>query len=229
MAAPTNRTTLIVYVMMVSTVLWLWFACAACGSSPSPPPSQAGAGADNEHDHDDDRDDHDDAGPEGPSPSASGSASSTAQNAATTTTTTTTTNNNMNNNAPERTRPRSTATYEEAMAHAEPIDVHDERQHLSDIQLTGPMRGVITGCRVPGNARITIRTAVQLGRAIGVTVNVRFERPKPVGRRPPRPPTRAELKAEAKLTAKIIKCVDGNVRDVVWPPNRRRDSFTMNF
>ncbi len=51
----------------------------------------------------------------------------------------------------------------------ERLDVHDERVHLTDGQLTGPMRGVLNGCRVPSNARVTIKTAVQRGRAIGVT------------------------------------------------------------
>ena len=210
---PTNRA-LIFLVAMSTVMFWL-----ACGGNPSPPASQPSAENDPQHEHDHDHDhdhddDHDDGGPESPAPSASATA-------------------NFANapivNAPERSRARSTATYEEAMATAEPIDVNDDRHHLTDLQLTNPMRGVTVNCRVPGNARITIRTAVREGRAIGVTVNVRFERPKPVGRRPPRPPTRAELKAEAKLSAKIVKCVDGNVRDVVWPPNRRRDSFTMNF
>lgn len=102
--------------------------------------------------------------------------------------------------------------------------MHDESVHLTDGQLTGPMRGVLTGCRVPSRARVTIATAVQNGRAIGVTVTVRFERPKST-----KPPPRAVLKAEAKATTKIIACVDRAVRAVTWPPSRRRDSFTTEF
>lgn len=126
--------------------------------------------------------------------------------------------------APERSQAPSTKSYEEALAIPESLDVHDERIHLTDAQLTGPMRGVLTGCRVGSNARVTIKTAVQYGRAIGVTVNVRFERPKSA-----KPPSRAAAKYEAKVTAKIIACADRAVRAVVWPPSSRRDSFTTEL
>jgi hypothetical protein len=126
--------------------------------------------------------------------------------------------------APERSLPPSTRSYEEALSTPERLDVHDERVHLTDAQLTGPIRGVLTGCRVSSNARVTVKTAVQYGRAIGVTVNVRFERPKSA-----KPPPRATVKAEAKMAAKIIACADRAVRAVVWPPSSRRDSFTTDF
>ena len=129
--------------------------------------------------------------------------------------------------APERSLPPSTKSYEEALATPESLDVHDERVHLTDAQLTGPMRGVLSVCRVPSKARVTIKTAVQNGRAVGVTVNVRYERPKSA--KPPRPPSRAAVKAEAKMTAKIIACFDRAVRAVVWPPSSRRDSFTTEL
>jgi hypothetical protein len=84
---------------------------------------------------------------------------------------------------------------------------------------------------LPSNAKVTIRTAVQLGRAIGVTVDVRFEHPRPTKppKRRPRAVVIAEAKAEAKAAKKIIACVDRAVRDVVWPPSSRRDSFTTDF
>ncbi|MEA2748652.1 MAG: hypothetical protein QOI41_2795 [Myxococcales bacterium] len=126
--------------------------------------------------------------------------------------------------APERSAAPSTKSYDDALSTPESLDVHDERVHLTDAQLTGPIRGVLQGCRVPSNARVTIRTAVQLGRAIGVTVTVRFEHPKST-----RPPSRALVKAEAKMTTKIVTCADRNVRAVVWPPSSRRDSFTTDF
>ena len=126
--------------------------------------------------------------------------------------------------APERSLPPSTRSYDEALSTPEKLDVNDERVHLTDAQLTGPMRGVLTGCRVASNARVTVKTAVQNGRAIGVTVSVRFERPKSA-----RPPSRAAARAEAKATVKIIACVDHAVRAVVWPPSGRRDSFSTEF
>jgi hypothetical protein len=130
--------------------------------------------------------------------------------------------------APERSLPPSTGSYDEALSTPEKHDVHDERVHLTDAQLTGPIRGVLTGCRVSSNARVTIKTAVQNGRAIGVTVNVRFERPKPA-RPPSRATARAIAKADAKVAAKIIACADRAVRAVTWPPSSRRDSFTTEF
>lgn len=111
------------------------------------------------------------------------------------------------------------------MSVPEALDVHDDRVHLTDAQLTGPMRSVLSGCRVPSNARVTIRTAVQNGRAIGVSVNVRWQRPKSQKKSPPP----AVLRAEAKIAAKIVTCADRAVRAVTWPPSRRRDSFTTEF
>ena len=126
--------------------------------------------------------------------------------------------------APERSQPPSTQSYDEALSTPERLDVNDERMHLTDGQLTGPVRGVLTGCRVPSNARVSVKTAVQNGRAIGVTVIVKFEHPKST-----RPPSRAVARYEAKTSAKIISCVDRAVRALVWPPSRRRDSFTTDF
>jgi hypothetical protein len=126
--------------------------------------------------------------------------------------------------APERSRPPSTASYDEALSTPEPIDIHDDRVHLTDAQLTSPMGGALVGCRLPANAKVTIKTAVQDGRAIGVTVDVRFEKPKP-----PKRPNPAAVKAERKAIARIAACVDQNVRAIVWPPSRRRDSFTTEL
>jgi uncharacterized protein (DUF2235 family) len=126
--------------------------------------------------------------------------------------------------APERSLPPSTKSYDEALSTPEKLDVHDDRVHLTDAQLTGPMRGVLSGCRVPSNARVTVKTAVQNGRAIGVTVTVRFEHPKSS-----RSPSWATARAEARMSKKIITCVDRAARAVVWPPSGRRDSFTTDF
>lgn len=119
--------------------------------------------------------------------------------------------------------PPSTASYEEALREPEPTGAHDERTQLTDAQLTGPMNGVLARCRVPSNAKVTIKTAVQNGRAIGVTVTVAFEHPKTT-RVPP-----ATLRSEAKLAPKIVACADKAVRALTWPPSQRRDSFTSVF
>lgn len=131
--------------------------------------------------------------------------------------------------APERTRPPSTASYEQAMSKPEPVDTEDHRVQLTDAQLRGPMNGVLNGCRVPGNARVTIKTAVQFGRAIGVTVDVRFEHPVTPGKRLSRSAAAATARSEAKTKKKVVSCVDHAVREVVWPPSNRRDSFTTEF
>ena len=121
-------------------------------------------------------------------------------------------------------KPPSAGSYEEAIRVPEPIDVSDERVQLTDGQLTGPMRGVLAACRVPSNVKVTIKTAVQNGRAIGVTIGVAFEHPKSMKRI-----SNATLRYEAKLSAKIVACADRAVRAVTWPPSKRRDSFTTVF
>lgn len=141
--------------------------------------------------------------------------------------------------SPERSRPPSTATYEQAMAAPESLNVNDSRPHLNDDQLRGPMRNVNAGCALPRNAKVTIHTAVQSGRAIGVTVDVRFEHPPPPPaprRAKPKRPTRwelqrakAEAEREAKAKKRIATCFDKAVRLIVWPPSSRRDSFTTEF
>jgi hypothetical protein len=118
----------------------------------------------------------------------------------------------------------STESYEEALSTPESLDVHDARAHLTDVQLNGPMGGVLSGCSVPSNARVTIKTAVQRGRAIGATVTVRFERPKSA-----KPLSKAAAKAESKRSTAIVACVDRAVRVLVWPPSSRRDSFTTEY
>jgi hypothetical protein len=126
--------------------------------------------------------------------------------------------------APERSRPPSTASYEQAMSTPEVLDINDDTPHLTDLQLSGPIRGALTGCQVPSNDKVMIKTAVQLGRAIGVTVDVRVVRPKSA-----RPLSRAAARAQAQITSKIAACVDHNVRAIVWPPSRRRDSSMTEF
>jgi hypothetical protein len=121
--------------------------------------------------------------------------------------------------------PPSTASYEEAMSTPEPLDANDTRIHLTDLQLTNPMRNVMGRCRVPRRAKVEAKVAVQLGRAIGVTVHVVFDKPKPHAR----PPSRAQAKAAAKASKKVADCFDRVIRQVTWPPSSRRDSFTTDF
>ncbi len=121
--------------------------------------------------------------------------------------------------------------------------MHDDRAHLTDTQLREPMRSVMAACRIPGNAKVTVKTAIQNGHAIGVTVLVHFDKPPPSpkpkappkpkkGSRPKgrkKPPIDTEAQAEAKATAKIVTCVEKAVRGATWPESPRRDSLVTEF
>ncbi len=177
----------------------------ACASKPAAPAAPPTASAES--------DDQDDAGPDEPEQTPDASAPIVVD-------------------MPERTRPPSTASYEQALSTPEPLNVNDDRMHLTDGQLTGPVRSVLNGCPVPARAKITIKIVVQQGRAIGVTVLVRIDKPKPPAKppkKPPKPPSKAAAKKEAKAIARTTTCVDTAVRAIVWPPSRRRDSFTTEF
>jgi hypothetical protein len=169
-------------------------ALVACASAPSPPPAQTPLVA-----------------PEPEPPHVAVAVASTEPPPAPITTT-------------DPAEPSRLQSYEEALSTPEPVDIEDGHPHLTDVQLWSPIRGALTGCHVPKSAKVTIRTAVQHGHAIGVTVDVRLEKPKSAKR--PKPAT---VKAERKATVKIATCVDHNVRVVVWPPSRRRDSFTTEI
>lgn len=126
----------------------------------------------------------------------------------------------------------STASYDEALASAEPVQLDDDRAQLTDAQLAGPIRGVLRVCPVPARAKLTIKTAVQDGRAIGVSVTVHLPPSPPPPRRASRRVLRARraaAKAEAKAAAKLEQCVDRAVRAMSWPPSPRRDSFTTEL
>jgi hypothetical protein len=84
------------------------------------------------------------------------------------------------------------------------------------------MNGVLARCSVPSHAKVTIRTAVRNGRAIGVTATVAFEHK-------PRGVSSATLRYEAGLSRKIVACAEKSVRALTWPPSQRRDTFTTVF
>jgi hypothetical protein len=132
---------------------------------------------------------------------------------------------------PSRTPLSKSASYEEALAEPEDVNLSDDRAHLTDLQLSNPMRDVLSKCRVPRKASVTIQTAVKNGHAIGVTATVTFAfafektRPSKIGR----PPSTAAAKAEAKATSQLAECVDQAVRALEWPPSPRRDSFTTRY
>lgn len=78
---------------------------------------------------------------------------------------------------------------------------------LSDAQLSAPMRNAsfISGCGAPDNMKVTVRVAVKMGRAVGVSVYTT----------PPNPA--------------VAGCVDRHVRGLGWPANAKMDSFTTTY
>jgi len=78
---------------------------------------------------------------------------------------------------------------------------------LTDTQLAGPMRNAsfITGCGAPDSMKVTVRVAIKMGRAVGVSVYTT-------------PPN-----------AGIASCVDHAVRGLAWPVNSKMDSFTTSY
>jgi len=78
---------------------------------------------------------------------------------------------------------------------------------LTDGQLGAPMRNAsfISGCGAPESMKVTVRVAVQNGRAVGVSVY-------------PNPPSPA-----------VAQCVDRHVRALGWPPNAKMDFFTTTY
>jgi hypothetical protein len=78
---------------------------------------------------------------------------------------------------------------------------------LTDGQLGAPMRSAsfISGCGAPESMKVTVRVAVQNGRAVGVSVY-------------PNPPNPA-----------VASCVDRHVRALGWPSNAKMDFFTTTY
>jgi hypothetical protein len=78
---------------------------------------------------------------------------------------------------------------------------------LSDAQLAAPMRNAafISGCGAPDNMKVTVRVAVKMGRAVGVSVYTNPANPQVAG------------------------CVDRHVRALGWPANPKMDSFTTTY
>jgi hypothetical protein len=78
---------------------------------------------------------------------------------------------------------------------------------LTDGQLSAPMRNAsfISGCGAPESMKVTVRVAVQNGRAVGVSVY-------------PNPPNPG-----------VSSCVDRHVRALGWPPNAKMDFFTTTY
>ena len=101
-------------------------------------------------------------------------------------------------------------SYEAALAaNPQQIDMsgHVTGPDLTDGQLSAPMRNTsfLSACGAPDSMKVTVRVAVKLGRAIGVSVYTT-------------PPNGA-----------VASCVDHAVRGLAWPVNSKMDSFTTSY
>lgn len=78
---------------------------------------------------------------------------------------------------------------------------------LSNAQLSAPMANgsYISACGAPGDMKVTVRVAVKMGRAMGVSVYTV----------PPNPA--------------VAGCVDRHVRGLSWPAHPKMDSFTTTY
>lgn len=78
---------------------------------------------------------------------------------------------------------------------------------LTDAQLSAPMRNAsfISGCGAPDSMKVTVKVAVKMGRAAGVSVYTT----------PPNPT--------------VASCIDRHVRGLSWPANPKMDSFTTTY
>jgi hypothetical protein len=78
---------------------------------------------------------------------------------------------------------------------------------LNDSQLAGPMRNAsfLNSCGAPNSMKVTVRVAIKMGRAVGVSVYTN-------------PPNSG-----------VAACVDRAVRGLSWPANGKMDSFTTTY
>ncbi len=78
---------------------------------------------------------------------------------------------------------------------------------LSNVQLSAPMANApfISGCGAPNDMKVTVKVAIKMGRAVGVSVYTT-------------PPNGA-----------IAGCIAGHVRGLAWPAHPKMDSFTTTY
>ena len=78
---------------------------------------------------------------------------------------------------------------------------------LPDAQLSAPMKNAafISACGAPDSMKVTVKVAIKMGRAVGVSVYTN-------------PPN-----------AGVASCIDGAVRRLGWPANPKMDSFVTSY
>lgn len=110
---------------------------------------------------------------------------------------------------PFRGRGPAGPTYEAALAsNRQEVTIGGKAEpDLTDAQLKAPMQsGAFVGeCGAPDRMKVTVRVAVKMGRAAGVTVST------------------------SPSDADIAGCIDRYVRTFSWPVNSKMDSFTTTY
>jgi len=101
-------------------------------------------------------------------------------------------------------------SYETALAtNMQQIDMngHQSVPDLTDQQLSGPMRNAsfLGSCGAPDSMKVTVKVAIKMGRAIGVSVYTN-------------PPNGG-----------VASCIDRAVRNLAWPANGKMDSFVTTY
>ncbi|HEY8038688.1 MAG TPA: hypothetical protein VIF15_02805, partial [Polyangiaceae bacterium] len=88
-----------------------------------------------------------------------------------------------------------------------PMGQAQDQPDLTNAQLAAPLRhaSFITSCGAPDDMKVTVRVAVKMGRAVGVTVSTN-------------PPSGG-----------VAACVDRSVRGLQWPVSPKTDFVTTSY
>lgn len=100
------------------------------------------------------------------------------------------------------------ASYDDALNQGSEISMNGGGgPDLTNAELHGPMANgsFVSACGAPGDMKVTVRTAVKNGRAVGVSVTTN-------------PPN-----------AGVAACVDRHVRGLQWKSSPKLDSFTTSY
>lgn len=83
----------------------------------------------------------------------------------------------------------------------------ESEPEMTDAELGAPMRNAafVSGCGAPDSMKVTVKIAVQRGRAAGVSVST------------------------TPANEGIARCVDDHVRSLRWPVKQKLDSFTTTY
>jgi hypothetical protein len=102
----------------------------------------------------------------------------------------------------------STGTsYEDALSIPEDLEAVKNEPELSDAELAGPLRNAafVSDCGAPDSMKVTVRIAIRDGKALGAAVACDPE------------------------NREVAECIDRAVRDLTWPPSRKRFSVTTRY